>query len=118
MSRYGRTKGHSFEREIAKQMRDLGFKDAQTRRAARGGDWTFPDDGVDLCGTPGFAIQCKRLKSYAPISCIEEIVKYEKENEIRLLLTQKNRGEVMAVLPWEDLKRLIAEVKRERIVLP
>lgn len=107
MSKYARTKGHSFEREIAKEFRELGFKEAMTTRAARGGDWSFTDDGIDLVGTKPFAVQCKRLASYASVNTIEEIVRYEHENEIPLLITKANNKPTMAVIAWEDLKALI-----------
>jgi Holliday junction resolvase len=107
MSKYARTKGHSFERQIAKELRELGFKNAQTMRASRGGDWSHTDDGRDIVGTPHLAIQCKRMKDYCPVSTIEEIVKYPKEEEIRIVVTKANNKETMCILSWEDFKELI-----------
>ena len=106
MSRYNRQKGHSFERQMAAEFRELGF-DCMTKRAARGGDWTFTDDGTDLVGTKPFAVQCKRLANYVSVNAIEEIVKYDLENEIPLLLTKANGKPTMAILPWSELKKLI-----------
>ena len=109
MSRYNRTKGHSFERQIAAELRTIGWPDCITTRQARGGNWEHTDDGRDLVRTPGLAIQCKRLKEYAPVSTIEEIIDYPKENEMRLVLTKANGRPIMAILPWEDLKKFIAK---------
>lgn len=104
MSRYNRAKGHSFEREIAAEFRELGFKDAKTTRAARGGDWSQSDNGIDLVGTGKYAVQCKRLANYASVNTIEEV-----QGSSPLLLTKANGKPTMAVLPWEDLKELIRQ---------
>lgn len=109
MNRYNRTKGHSFERQIAKEMRELGWKDCITKRQARGGDWSLSDDGRDLVGTPGLAIQTKRMAAYCSVTTIEEIIDYPKENEIRIVVTKANNKPTMCILPWEDLKKLIAK---------
>ena len=107
MSKYGRQKGHSFERSLARELREMGYKDCITRRDARGGSWSLSDDGRDLVGTPGLAIQCKRLQAYCSVSTIEEIIDYPKEKEIRIVVTKANNKPTMAILPWEDLKLLL-----------
>lgn len=123
MSNHSRTKGHSFERLVAEQMRELGWDDAMTKRAARGGDWSTTDDGIDIVNVEPFAIQCKRFKGYAPISCIEEIRTEIPEADFRLsrsagkyvltaeqiplLITKADSKPTMAVLPWEELRKLL-----------
>lgn len=116
-----RQKGHNFEREIAQQFRELGWEDAMTTRAARGGDWSHTDDGMDLVGTGPFLVQCKRLANYASVNTIEEIkpshwmlpdgshaiLPHDVVGQIPLLLTRANGKPTMAVLPWDELKRLI-----------
>lgn len=118
-----RAKGHAFERLIAQDFQELGF-DCITTRAAKGGNWCATDNGVDLAGTEPFAVQCKRFKDYAPISCIEEIGRYVEvcgatgsegvfTDPIPLLITKKDNGPTMAVLEWTELKKLIAENYRK-----
>lgn len=109
MSKYSRQKGHSWERFCAAEFRELGFKDCITKREARGGDWQYPDDGRDLVRTPGFAIQCKRLHSYVPVSTIEEIIDYPMEKETRIVITKADNKDAMAILPWKNLKQLIKD---------
>lgn len=125
-----RLKGHTFEREIARQFQEMGFTDAKTTRAARGGDWSHTDDGTDLVGTEPFAVQCKRLQGYCSVNTIEEIkpghrtdaaiFKFSQHpskdvictgliEKIPLVLTKANNKETMAILPWSELKKLIRE---------
>lgn len=118
----GRQKGHSYERKIAVDFQEMGF-DAITKRAARGGDWSTSDDGIDLVGTEPFAVQVKRYRDYVPINTIEEINCWPKDNSpvhgfgvqvtgpdypmIPLLITKKDHGEAMCVLPWSEMKKII-----------
>lgn len=129
-----RVKGHAFERKIAVDFQEMGF-DAITKRASRGGDWSTSDEGIDLVGTEPFAVQCKRYADYVPVGTIEEIqtktfcpprIRYDyarktderacmncdhlpedHPEQIPLLLTKKDNGPTMAVLPWEELQKLI-----------
>lgn len=118
----GRAKGHSWERKIAEDFRELGWQDSITTRQARGGDWSKTDNGKDLANTDPFYVQAKRGRGYAPISAIEEI---QEDPELRyfeatskgprrlthefipLLISKADHKKAMAVLPWDDLKDLI-----------
>ncbi len=125
MSNHSRTKGHSFEREIARQFQEMGWDDAMTKRAARGGDWSTTDDGIDIVNVEPFAIQCKRFKGYAPISCIEEIKttllytpfatgRLDVSSQIPILITKADNKPTMAVLPWADAVHRNAKVETSR----
>jgi len=98
---YNRQKGHSFERELAKEFQELGF-DCMT---SRNGDRSQDARGRDLVDTWPYAVQAKRYKNYVPINTIEEIE--VDDGEIALLITKANNKPAMAVLPWHDLKKLI-----------
>lgn len=100
--KHSRTKGHSFERWAANEFRDLGFSGARRQLEYHEDDC----NGVDLMDTGPFLVQCKCLKSYAPINKIEEI----NGEGIHLLLTKADRKPVMAVLKWEDLKKILKDV--------
>lgn len=120
-----RAKGHAFERLIAQDFQELGW-DCMTTRAAKGGNWCATDNGIDLCGTEPFAVQCKRFKDYAPISCIEEIQPEKRTfasadallaailEQIPLLITKADGKPTMAVLPWSELKSLIRDAYKAR----
>lgn len=55
-----RTSGHVFERTIAAQWRKIGYERTCTSRSE---SKSLDDDGVDLCFTQPFAIQCKRTQT-------------------------------------------------------
>ncbi len=107
-----RTKGHSFERDIAIDFQELGWTDARRQL-----EYHIKDAlGVDLQGTEPFAVQCKRGRQYAPITAIEEIMQRVwihdsggviKIETVPLLITKADRKPTMAVLPWVELKKLL-----------
>lgn len=129
MGKLSRTKGHSFERLVSHQWQEMGWKDARTKRAARGGDWSISDDGTDLVGTEPFAVQCKRYADYVPVKTIEEIqaeasectsafVGFDRAGQpvfhkgdpiepVPILITKADNKPTMAVIPWDELQKLI-----------
>jgi hypothetical protein len=62
--------------------------------------------GTDLEDTDIFQFQCKRYANYCPIGKIHE-VRLTDANNIPVLVTQGNRMECMAVLPFSKLVTLI-----------
>lgn len=101
--RRARTKGHSFERETAIELREL-FPEARRHLEYH----TRDANGVDLIGTDPFKIQCKKLKGYAPVNTIREI-QFDPMFEIPVLITAADGEPPMAVLSFSDLKVLIRE---------
>lgn len=102
-----RTKGHSFEREIAKTLRDL-FPNSRRHLENHKEDARF---GTDIVGIEPFRIQCKKLKKYAPITCIEEVNADRCLGEIPVLITAGDKKEPMAVLPFEDFLSMAISYK-------
>ena len=78
MGKAQRVKGHSYEREIVKEMRGLGYDCDTSRYANR----KLDDAKVDIAGLP-FNIQCKAYKkqpSFRPI--LDEMPQEEKINTV------------------------------------
>lgn len=100
--RRSRTKGHSFEREIAKAFRER-FPESRRHLENHREDARF---GTDIVGIEPFRVQCKKLKKYAPITCIEEVDADRVLSEIPVLVTAGDKQEPMAVLPFEDFLNL------------
>lgn len=104
MGKLSRTKGHSFERLIAKALRvvwrecrrHLEYQDAEA-------------NGIDLVNTGRYRIQCKRGRKYASFSAIEEIQHDEMFGEIPVLVTQGDHKRILVALPFEDFLDLIAK---------
>lgn len=100
MGKKSRTKGHSYERSVAKKLRHvfpkverlLEYQESQA-------------NGIDLKNTGNYDIQCKRYKGYAPINKIFEV----QGSGVPILVTKADRLPDMAVLPLDDLIRLIEQ---------
>jgi len=90
-----RTKGHQFERDIAIIFRDIGFKDARRQLEYHLADC----NGEDIANVGPFRIQCKRNKTYAPLSKIKEI---QNKSGIHLLITKADKEPAMVCLKLED----------------
>lgn len=100
--RGARAKGHSFEREIANSLKPI-FPEA--RRLLE----NHKDDarGVDILHTGAYRFQCKRLRKYCNPNKIEEVQCDEMLGEVPVLVTQGDRKRILAVLPFEELLRLL-----------
>lgn len=97
MSKLSRTKGHSFEREVAIAFRRLFPKAARQLEYQEG-------MGIDLAHTGKLRIQCKRFKNYAPLSALEEARGPE---GIPLLVTKADRKEALVALPLKDFIEIL-----------
>lgn len=107
MSKLSRTKGHSYEREIAIAFRKVGFKDAKRHLEYQ----ACEAQGIDLDGTGKFKVQCKRGRGYAPINRIEEIQVDPIEGGIPVLVTRADNKESMAVLTLKDFLDLVSKAR-------
>ncbi len=100
--KFSRTKGHSFERLIAKTLRVVFPK------AARQLEYQENQcKGIDLANTGNFKIQCKRGKKYANLSAIKEVQADEMMGEIPVLITKGDNERILAALPFEDFLYLL-----------
>ncbi len=110
--RSSRIKGHSFERTIAEDFREMGFSKARTsRQVSRLAD----DCKIDIVGVFPYAPQCKALAAYASLN---EIAKIEWEKYVSLadvpddtmvpmLITKGDRKPTMVALPWDVFKAIL-----------
>lgn len=98
-----RARGHAFEREIANSLKEI-FPEA--RRLLE----NHKDDarGVDILHTGPYRFQCKRMGSYAKMDAIEEVQCDEMLGEVPVLVAKADKRRTLAVLPYEELLRLLA----------
>lgn len=103
--RRARTKGLSFERFIANELKSIFPK-------ARRWLENHKDDcnGIDLVNTGVFKFQCKKLKRYAPIERINEIQCFQELGDIPVLVTAGDNKPPMAVLSFEHFKQMVEAV--------
>lgn len=110
MGRKSRVKGHSFEREVARDFREAGY-DGASRQLEYQENQCY---GVDLDGTGKYLVQCKRRKTYSAISAIREIrcedyaTRHRCEIVVPILVTKADKLPTMAILPWSHLQKLIS----------
>lgn len=108
MGNLSRRKGLGYENRIAGILREHGFPDA-------GRHLEFQKDearGFDLKNTGVFRIQCKRYRSYAPVTKLEE-VKPER-GTVPLLVTRADRKPDVVVLYLKDFLKLIHPTPEEQ----
>lgn len=92
-----RTKGHSYERKIVQEFKDLGYDESCTSRAeSRNRD----NQKVDLCNTGNINVQCK---------AVEKGINYHK------LLSQmpKEEGRINTVFHKRDRKEVVSLSKKD-----
>lgn len=97
-----RTKGHSFERFIARLFQFVGYAQAQRQLEYQ----VNQAQGIDLANTGRYKIQCKKTKKYVPLSTINE-VKY-KEGDVPVLIAAGDNEPPLAVLKLEDFLALVS----------
>jgi len=105
MGKLSRTKGHSFERQVAIDVRGV-FPKARRQLEYHEDDCR----GVDIQGTDPFKIQCKKMKKYAPITCIEEVQCDRQLGDIPVLVTAGDHKEPVAVLYWNDFQAIMRDL--------
>lgn len=121
MGREARTKGHGFERLVARVMRNV-FPEAARGFQTRFGSSEEPD----VIGTP-FIVECKKGKSYASFPaamrqavkykvkkgdarpCVTIIAKDRKEPVVTILLSEEDSGKF-----WMDDSLFQIETRRTR----
>ncbi len=101
MGKAQRTKGHGFERDIAKRLREI-FPNASRKLEYQ----AEACSGVDIAGTGVFKAQCKRYKGYAPISKLEEI----REPGIHALITKADHKPTVIALYFDDFMRIVKDI--------
>lgn len=102
MGKLSRTKGHSFEREIAIALRGI-FPEARRHLEYQDAE----ANGVDLVNTGKYFIQCKRGRKYASLTAIKEVQCDEALGDVPVLVTKGDNERILVALPLEEFLNLI-----------
>lgn len=102
MSNYHRRKGHSWEREVAKMLRDI-FPDAARQLEYQENEC----NGIDLKGTGSFKIQCKCSYHVPNIPRVFDEFKGLRKGDIPVVAFKVDGKGMYAALKIEDLIRLM-----------
>ena len=97
-----RNKGCAFERQIAKELRELGWKDCVTSRYA---SKETDDMMVDFVNTPNFQIQAKAVERF---HAYHDILSKMPQNEnINIIIHKRNRKGEVVVMSKDNFYRII-----------
>lgn len=101
ISRRGlRAKGNTFERDIARDLREAGFIHAARHLEFQ----TSNAVGVDLDHTGPFRIQCKSFKKYPSMSLIKEI---RDKTGAPLLVAKGNGEQPLVAMEWSFFLKIM-----------
>ena len=101
-----RRKGHNFERETANIFKRF-FPQAKRHLEYQSQEAL---EGVDVKAGP-FMIQCKRGRSYAPVTKLYEV----QASGIPLLVTKADRKEAIVALKLGDFIELLEKIELEKL---
>lgn len=99
-----KVKGKNAENELARKLRDLGFKDAR-----RSQQYAGINNDADLVGVPGVHIEVKRVERLNLEAAMEQAIRDAKEDEAPMVFHRKNGK------PWMVTMLLADWATRERI---
>lgn len=102
-----RAKGLSYERDVAEQLRQVGFPDAKRHLE-------FQKDeakGIDLDNTWPLGVQCKAWKSTPPITVIDEIIDDRFPIRVAVLKRKAQKGKHKIEVAVVDVEAFYAMVK-------
>lgn len=102
MSNLQRRKGHNFEREIARQLREIFPK------ARRGLQYQDGIQCADVEGTP-FHIECKRGRKPNPRAAMVQALGDAKPGRIPVVVVKDDHKPPFVCMAWEDFIDLVTE---------
>ena len=102
MSKSQRTKGHSFEREIANNLTELlGRKVQRHLGQAR-------DGGDDITLSP-FRLECKRYAKIAVYKWLEQVIAACGPGDIPVVIAKADHQDPIAILRYSDFRKLLVK---------
>ena len=111
MGKTNRKKGHDLERQIAKEFRGLGWKNAMTSRA---GDRSKDNLGLDVLNVSPLNVQCKCHNVFKnPVLVLKEMPQEDSNYNI-LIMRVKNKGDYV-IMTKEDFYEMLEVLKNEKI---
>ncbi len=102
MGTLSRRKGHDFEREIARELRDIFPK------ARRGLQYQDGQQCADVEGTV-FHIECKRGRKPNPRAALRQAMDDVNTGRIPVAVVKDDQRDPFVVLAWDDFKNLLSE---------
>ena len=112
MGKSQRTKGHSFERKVANDLKGIGFDKAKRHLEFQAEEAEL---GQDIDNTHPFLIQCKAMKNFPnPRKVLDQIK--DQEGAYKLAVIKQDRKGTFAVMEWEDFLEILEILKKNKTI--
>lgn len=105
-------KGNRYELDVAEFWRKLGWKRCVTSRSE---SKSLDDEGVDLCYTHPFNVQCKAQER---LGSSHLILHNMPDNGINIVFHKKNRQGTVVSMSQEDFEHLLTLLLKNGIIKP
>ena len=106
-----RKKGHAFELQIRDVFKELGWdKAVSSRSESKNKD----DQGIDLCFTDPFSVQCKAVESLGSLHKI--LAAMPDDSNYNVVFHKRSRQGVIVAMTLDDFKELIQMLKSNKII--
>jgi hypothetical protein len=109
--RSARQKGHSFELQIRDFFKELGYeKCVSSRSESKNKD----DQGVDLCYTGPFNVQCKAVENLGSMHRV--LSEMPQDSNYNIVFHKRNRQGTVVAMTIEDFKEIIQMLTQNQII--
>jgi hypothetical protein len=106
-----RKKGHAFELQIRDIFKELGWdKAVSSRSESKNKD----DQGIDLCFTDPFSVQCKAVENLGSIHKV--LASMPQDSNYNLVFHKRNRQGTIVAMTLEDFREIVAMLKSNKIL--
>ena len=95
-------KGKTFERWVARYLRESGYEEARRGQQFKGGA-----DSPDVIGLDGFHIECKNTQQWNAYKFVEQSERDAGENEKPIVIAKKNRKRPLVMMYLDDFMEVI-----------
>ena len=95
-----RRKGADYEREIARELRDYGYK------ARRGQQFCGANGDADVVGLEGIHLECKRTEKTDLYGWMAQAERDAREGELSVVFHRKNNCKTLAIMSMETFMRM------------
>ena len=95
-----RRKGADYEREIARELRDYGYK------ARRGQQFCGANGDADVVGLEGIHLECKRTEKTDLYGWMAQAERDAREGELPVVFHRKNNCKTLAIMSMETFMRM------------
>jgi len=106
-----RVKGHTFERDMAKIFREMGWEKCVTSRAE---SKAKDDQKIDLCFTDPFNVQCKAVENLGSIHKV--LAEMPEDTNYNVVMHKRSRSGVIVAMTLEDFAEIVNKLTANNIL--